>query len=60
VITNRQILQKPPQGGSPLAYLIKGEINREEFERQVQAKWEREDRLSDAARQTPPPEPEKR
>jgi hypothetical protein len=61
MVTNHQILQKPPQGGSPLGSLVKGDITRKEYQQQVQEKWAREDRLSDAARQTPrPPEPETR
>jgi hypothetical protein len=53
MITNSQILQNPPQGSSPLADLVKGKITRKEFERQVRAKWEREDRLCNAVRQIP-------
>jgi hypothetical protein len=56
MVTNDQILQKPPQGGSPLGSLVKGDITRQEYQQQVQDKWQREEQLRDAARQTPKPE----
>jgi hypothetical protein len=43
-VTNEQILRVHPQVDSPLGRLLKGEIDRPEYERQVAAKWAREDR----------------
>jgi hypothetical protein len=41
-VTNEQILRAHPQVDSPLGRLIKGEIDRPEYERQMVAKWARE------------------
>ena len=52
MITNDQILQRPPRGGSPLASLVKGDISRRKFQQQVREKWDREEQLCDVVRQT--------
>jgi len=44
-VTNEQILRAHPQVDSPLGRFIKGEIDRPEYERQVAAKWAREEHL---------------